>query len=77
MNKGRRERLKKQLRLLGEMREEIEAIRDEEQEAYDNLPESLQDGERGERLEENIETLDNILENLEPIAEELDELAEG
>lgn len=77
MNKGRRERLKKQLRLLEEMREEIEAIRDGEQEAYDNLPEPLQDSERGERLEENIETLDNILENLEPIAEELDELAEA
>ena len=50
MNKGRRERLKKQLQLLEEMREEIEAIRDEEQEAYDNLPEPLQDSERGERF---------------------------
>lgn len=77
MNKGRRERLKKQLRLLEEMREEIEAIRDEEQEAYDNLPESLQDGERGERLQENIDVLEDILGQLEEPAEELGELAEA
>ena len=54
MNQQRRERLRK-------ARDEIEAIKDEEQEAYDNLPESLQDGEQGEKMDENIGDLDEAI----------------
>lgn len=36
----------------------IRELRDEEQDAYDNMPESLQDGEAGEKATESIEALD-------------------
>lgn len=43
----------------------IENVRDAEQEAYDNLPESLQNAERGERMVECIAHLETVLDDLE------------
>ena len=34
-----------------ELKDKIEAVRDEEEMVYDNLPESLQEGERGEKMQ--------------------------
>lgn len=42
---------------LDDLKNEIEAIKDEEQEKYDNMPDSLRDGEKGEALSTIIETL--------------------
>lgn len=53
MNSERRKRLAKICEQLEEIQVEIQAIADEEQECYDNLPESLQYAERGERMIEN------------------------
>lgn len=50
MNSERRKRLAKICEQLEEIQVEIQAIADEEQECYDNLPESLQYAERGERM---------------------------
>lgn len=50
MNKDRRERLEAILA-------EIEEIRDEEEEAFNSLPESLQGGAKGEAMESAIEAL--------------------
>lgn len=49
MNKQRRNRLQKVIDKLEELKEEVSSICEEEQEAYDNIPESLQDGEIGIR----------------------------
>ena len=38
---------------------------DEEQEAYDNLPESFRNGERGEQMSGNIESLEEVTGYLE------------
>lgn len=46
---------------------EIENIRDEEQEAYDNLPEGIQESDRGWQMEEAIDNLDSALQALEDI----------
>ena len=43
MNKDRRERIQNIIDQLTDLETEIEKIQDEEQEAYDNLPESLQE----------------------------------
>lgn len=48
---------------------DIEDVKDEEEEAYDNLPESLQDGNRGHNMQLAISVLDNassILLETEP-----------
>ena len=58
MNKPRRKKLEKSYNLIDEAMEIIEEVRDEEQEAYDNLPESFQNGERGEEMSGYIEMLE-------------------
>ena len=57
MNNIRRKSVKEALNLIEKAREILEEVKDEEQEAYDNLPESLQCGERGEQMQENIDNI--------------------
>lgn len=46
---------------IDELKGQFEELRDEEEECYDNLPESLQDSERGERMQECIDYIDDLL----------------
>ena len=50
-------------------------ITDEEEEAYDNLPESFQDGERGEEMQEYIDTMDEVLDAIDDAADSIEEIA--
>ena len=59
MNKDRRKRIQDIRDQLQDLQTEIEEIKDEEQEAYDNLPESLQDGEKGEKMTDAVDNLDS------------------
>ncbi len=59
MNKDRRKRIQGIIDQLTDLETEIEEIQDEEQEAYDNFPESLQEGEKGERMSDAIDSLDH------------------
>ena len=59
MNKDRRKRIQNIIDQLTALETEIEKIQDEEQEAYDNLPESLQECEKGERMSDAIDILDH------------------
>lgn len=43
----------------------LEEIREKQQEAFENLPESLQESVKGERMEEAITSLDNAIESLD------------
>lgn len=49
----------------------IENVRDEEQEAFDNMPEGLQGSDRGCQMEENIEELDNVVDKIDEITDML------
>lgn len=53
----------------------METIRDEEQEAFDNLPESIQCSERGETMEDYISTMEEMLDYLD--TGELQEIVDG
>lgn len=44
-----------------ELRDVLEAVKDEESDAYENLPESIQDGEKGEAMQDAISVLEDIL----------------
>lgn len=50
-----------------EISEMLESVIDEEQEALDNLPESLQDSEKGQQMQEYIDSMTDVLDNLENI----------
>lgn len=58
MNKARRKRLAEAAELLEQARDILEEVKDEEQEAHDNLPESFQQGERGEEMESYIAAIE-------------------
>ena len=51
--------------LLSEYRETLESVLDEEQEAYDNMPESIQDSERGEESYNAIDALESTIGELD------------
>ena len=57
MNSSRRKKLNEAYNLISEVAEQ-------EREAFDNLPESIQDSEKGETIYDNAEALDEILDSL-------------
>jgi len=65
MNNTRRKAIMKIAERLEELKTDFELLRDEEQEAFDNMPESIQESERGEHIENIIYNMDEVLENLE------------
>lgn len=65
MNNQRRKELRKAMELLSEARGIIESVRDEEQEAFDNLPEGIQCSSRGESMEEMISSMECAISSLE------------
>lgn len=48
---------------------QIEEVRDEEQEAYDNMPESLQNGEKGELAQAAIDAMESAISDIEGLSE--------
>lgn len=76
MNKQRRKELEEAVRLLEEAYSTIEIIMEQEQEAFDNMPEGLQESERGEQMQENIDNLDSCLSDLENVKEQVEEVIE-
>lgn len=78
MNKQRRkelaeaiEKLEQAIALLEEAKGTVECVAEEEQEAYDNMPESLQCSERGEMTLDNVGTLEEITSNIESYIDEI------
>lgn len=57
MNIERRKIINAQLEKLQDIQDSVESLSSEEQKSYDNLPEALQNGETGERMQSAIEAL--------------------
>lgn len=77
MNKQRRAEIEKGRLLLQQAIEILEPVHDEESEAYENMPESLQSSDRGEQASQAIDTLDNVLGQLRDADDELVTVVEG
>ena len=75
MNKIRRKEIAQAIELMEQAREILEAVADEEQEAFDNLPENIRNSERGGTMEQYIGMLEEAVENLD--TDELQEIADG
>jgi hypothetical protein len=56
-------------------KDKVEEIKDEEQEAFDNLSEGLQQAERGQRMEEVIGILDDAESEISDTLEKIGEAA--
>lgn len=76
MNKARRNQLKEIQEKMSELRDMIDTVLAEEQEAYDNLPESFQDSERGEAIQTAIEAMESAMESCEEAENSLEEAQE-
>jgi hypothetical protein len=76
MNKARRISITKIADSLQALKSDVESIQSEEQDAYDNLPESIQDGERGDRMQEAIDNLDDALTLIDEAVTSLMQAAE-
>jgi flagellar biosynthesis chaperone FliJ len=72
MNQKRRDGLDKLVSEIEQLKSDLEGFRDEEQEYKDNMPESLQNGDKGEAATAAIEYMENAITKLE---EALDDIA--
>ncbi|TWA81536.1 hypothetical protein FBY14_12427 [Azospirillum brasilense] len=77
MNKARRKRLAEAAELLEQALSIISETRDEEQEAFDALPESFQGGERGQAMEEAISSMEDVHGAVENARDTLADIAGG
>ena len=65
MNRTRREAIDDLIEQLENIQQQIETLKDEEQTAYDNMPEGLQCSERGETITEAIHNLESAESSVE------------
>ena len=74
MNKARRKRLGEAFDLIGEAQDILRSVREEEQEAYENLPDSFRDGERGDEMQnymDMIEEAEGYLDDANSVIEQI------
>ena len=71
MNKARRKRIQDVQTQLEVLKQEIDSIMAEEQEALENMPESLQESERGEAMQEAIYALESAFNSCDELDEYL------
>ena len=67
MNKQRRKDLDDALKLISDARNIVENARDEEQEYFDNMPESFQFGDKGQDAEAAASNLDEAVNAFDEI----------
>lgn len=80
MNKQRRavlediiQRLNSASEIIADALDDLNGAKDEEQEYFDVMPESLQGGERGQAAEEAISWMEDASGNLEDVVSTLDD----
>lgn len=57
------------------LRDQLESQTNDEQEYFDNMPESLQGGEKGQNAEQAVDALTEALDKLQEATDALDEAA--
>lgn len=76
MNNERRKKLSaiaaeliKVMQLCSDLKEQLETLRDEEQDYYDNIPDNMKQTEKAEMSQEAIYAMERVLEAVEAAAE--------
>jgi polyhydroxyalkanoate synthesis regulator phasin len=73
MNNKRRESITKLIGQIDDLKSQIETLTEEEQDAYDNMPESLQGGDKGDAAQTAIDALESAVGSLEEAVGSLEE----
>ena len=76
MNKERRKSLREIQSKLDRLGQDLEALKEEEEEYRDNMPENLQESERYQRADEVCDLLQEALENLDNAYQQFEEAVE-
>lgn len=74
MNKQRRKKVESVFDQIQALIMELEEIRDQEQDAFDNLPEGIQESGKGEQMEEYISQMESAIDDLESSKSSLEEV---
>lgn len=77
MNKFRRKALQDIYDKITELQEELEAIKDEEDESRENMPENLQGSERYEQSETASSDMEEAIEYLSSACDSIESAMEG
>lgn len=73
MNNERRKQIAKVVETLQEAQSEITSIASDERDYYDNMPENMRDGDKGQRADEVASELENIDSSLQDLISQLEE----
>ena len=76
MNKTRRKILEGIIEVLQEQKTAIESVCEEEQEAYDNLPENIQETDKGETMQGCIDMMQEVVDACDETSDFEDSLIE-
>lgn len=77
MNNDRRKRINRIIDFLECVESDIQELLDEEQEAFDNLPETIQESERGDNMQDAINALQEAVDNAADLQSIIDSLIEA
>lgn len=73
MNAYRRREIAKISTLVEELKERVDSLYSDEEEAYGNMPDSLKDGDRGQLMQEALENLQYASDDLQECLDHLEE----
>ena len=76
MNNKRRKQINNIIKSLEQSKDDISSVMEEEQDALDNMPESLLESERAEQSQTAIDLLDEAINNLDEAINNLEEAQE-
>lgn len=76
MNAARRKQIAEIASQLETLKGDIENIKDDEQAYFDNMPESLQGGEKGTAAESAVEALDEAVNDIDSVLSSLEKAGE-
>ncbi len=73
MNAQRRKSIQAIMETIDTAKTDLEGLRDEEQEYFDNMPESLQASEKATTAESAVSSMDTAINSLEDVSSSLEE----
>lgn len=74
MNKARKKQLESAISVLNGVMEVISELCAQEEEAFDNLPESIQESDSGDEMQGYIDSLSTACDSLEDAIDSLEEI---
>lgn len=76
MNKERRKAIEEIIEQLGTLKDQLESISEEEQQAFDNLPEPFQYSERGDAMMEVVSDMEDATSSIDDVMSILQDITE-